>query len=409
MLYMRSLLGGSLVLFLCALSACSPIGGQGRASQTDRAERDNAVVLSPSILDQGRGTAAAWLAYGITKVALLEKSGVPPRKSVTDFDSEVQARELMIGVWNESREKDGGKDTYLDLLARIKAANFLAEYVLAAFARPGWTIPGKALASLRLADYFTWAETHVPRHQALTLVEVVSRKIPQHPRVLGDFLPRPESLSPDEVPCAESSERLTRAHQAWRTASASLKAAPMAAANREQFVSLLRFATEHATDYPNGVVWVSPKAYRIAFFAGFCAVDRADYPAAASMLRSAKALVPLSAEPRLEIVQLLANTRQLAAAMEELDAALQLRMGKCMQGVAWRKRGFVLFELGKLKDAYQAYQKSLEFDPGNKIAYSELTMLAAEILRREKLSGAQKRLYAPPPVLPGQLTTRCTD
>lgn len=97
------------------------------------------------------------------------------------------------------------------------------------------------------------------------------------------------------------------------------------------------------------------------------------------------------------------------AAMAELDAVLQLPMGKCMQGVAWRKRGFVLFELGNLKEAYQAYQKSLDFDPGNRIAFSELTTLAAEILRTEKLSAAQKRAYAPPVALPGQSTTRCTD
>ena len=366
-------------------------------------------MISPSVLDKGQAAGAAWLAYGITKLALLDQAGAPPRKSVTDFDSELEARQVMLGVWNDQRQKSAGKDAYLDLLASITAANFLAEYVLVAFARPGWTVPSKNLASLRLADYFAWAETHVPRHQALTLAEATSKTIPQHPRVPGDALPRPESLSPRQVPCAESSERLTRAHQAWLATSASVKAAPMAAANREQFVSLVRFAAEHAVDYPNGVVWVSPKAYHIAFFAGFCAVDRSDYAAATSPLASAKALVPLSAEPRLEIVQVLVKSKQLDAAMAELDAVLQLPMGKCMQGVAWRKRGFVLFELGKLKEAYQAYQKSLDFDPGSQIAYSELRVLAAEILRSEKLGSAEKRLYTPPPISPGQSTTRCTD
>jgi Flp pilus assembly protein TadD len=195
----------------------------------------------------------------------------------------------------------------------------------------------------------------------------------------------------------------------WLGTTGSLAAAPMAAANREQFVALVRFAAEHAADYPNGVVWVSPKAYQIAFFTGFCAVDRGDYGGATAPLRSAKALLPLSAEPRLELVQVLAKSKQLDAAMAELDATVQLPMGKCMQGVTWRKRGFVLFELGKLKEAFQAYQKSLEFDPGNPIAYSELRMLAAEILRSEKLSGSERRLYAPPPAQPGQSTTRCTE
>jgi tetratricopeptide (TPR) repeat protein len=227
--------------------------------------------------------------------------------------------------------------------------------------------------------------------------------------VPGEVLPPPESVSPDRVPCTESAVRLTRAYQAWLADSRALKATPLAAANRAEFIALVRFSAEHAADYPNGVVWVSPKAYRIAFFAGFCAVDRSDYAAADSPLQAAKALSPLSAEPRLEVVQLLAKSKKLDAAMAELDAILQLPMGKCMQGVAWRKRGFVLFERGSLKEAYQAYQKSLELDPGNRIAYSELTMLAAEILRTEKLSAAQRRAYAPPAVLPGQSTTQCAD
>ena len=39
----------------------------------------------------------------------------------------------------------------------------------------------------------------------------------------------------------------------------------------------------------------------------------------------------------------------------------------------------------------------------------DIATLAAEILRSETLTGAQKRQYAPPPVQPGQLTTQCTD
>jgi hypothetical protein len=53
--------------------------------------RENAIVISPSVVAKGNGTAPAWLAYGIAKLTLLEKAGAPPRKSVTDFDSEVKA------------------------------------------------------------------------------------------------------------------------------------------------------------------------------------------------------------------------------------------------------------------------------------------------------------------------------
>jgi hypothetical protein len=370
---------------------------------------DSGIVLSPSVVAKGNKAAPAWLAYGIAKVALLDKAGAPPRKSVTDFDSEVEARTVMLEVWTELRAKDGGKDAYLDLLVEIKRAGFLREYVVAALATPGWTIPGKELASLRVADYLAWAEEHVQNHNVPTLVDVQSRTLPQTPPVFGDSLPPPEALSPERVPCAQTLSRLTQARQAWLREAKSLASAPLAASNRGQFLALVRWAAEHPADYPSGVVWVSPKAYKINFFTGFCAVEAADAPSALSALRSAKALLPMSAEPRLEIAQTLAGTKQIDAARAEVDASMELPMGKCMKGVAWRKRGFLLFEQGKLKESFRAYQKSLEFDPGNKIAFSELRTLALEIQGHDKLSASEKHEYSPPPVLPGQLTTRCVE
>jgi tetratricopeptide (TPR) repeat protein len=219
----------------------------------------------------------------------------------------------------------------------------------------------------------------------------------------------PDRLSPERVPCGQSLSLLTAGRQAWLREVKLLTSALMAAANRQQFLALVRWAAEHAVDYPNGIVWVSPKAYQINFFTGFCAVELADHSTALAALRSAKALVPVSAEPRLEIVQTLAGTKQIDAAMDELDTSMQLPVGKCMKGVAWRKRGFLLFEQSKLKESFQAYQKSLEFDPGSKIAFSELRALAAEILGHEKLSASEKHEYSPPPVQPGQLTTRCVE
>ncbi len=235
-------------------------------------QRDSSVVLSPSVVAHGNKAAPAWLAYGIAKLALLEKAGAPPRKSVTDFDSEVEARTVMLAVWTDIRAKDGGQDAYLDLLLTIKQAGFLREYVVAALARPGWTISGKELASLRVADYLAWADDHVPNHNVPNMVEVESRTIPQNPRVFGDSLPPPESPSPERVPCGQSLSRLTQARQVWLREAELLVSAPLAAAARQQFLALVRWAAEHAVDYPNGVVWVSPKAYKISFFTGFCAV-----------------------------------------------------------------------------------------------------------------------------------------
>ena len=207
---MRALFRVVLLLSAAVLSACAPIGVQGRASKTDN-QRGDGIVLSPSVVAKGNQAAPAWLAYGIAKLALLEKAGAPARKSVTDFDSEVEARTVMLAVWTDIRAKEGGKDAYLDLLLAIKQAGFLKEYIVAALARPGWTISGKELASLRVADYLAWAEGHVPDHNVPTLVEVESRTLPQNPRVFGESLPPPEALSPERVPCGQSLSRLMQA------------------------------------------------------------------------------------------------------------------------------------------------------------------------------------------------------
>ena len=41
-------------------------------------------------------------------------------------------------------------------------------------------------------------------------------------------------------------------------------------------------------------------------------------------------------------------------------------------GILHRRRGFSLIELGRLKEAREAFNKSLEYDPGNEAALREL-------------------------------------
>jgi hypothetical protein len=420
---MRSLAFALSALVSWTFAGCGHIGveEQGAAS-TKRDRRDGGktsgatrgpgkgeIVLAPELLEKGSATTPSWLAYGASKALAIDESrAANPNAGVTDFDTEYVARAALVDTWKELREKDGAKDAYLDLLVTVKDAGFLDEYVILSFSRPGWTIPAKFLPDIHISEFLAWATAHLPKHQVATLAEVHSEGMPQNPRVLGDGLPAPQDLSPEKVPCQQSMRRLMEARQAWLAESKNLAATPLAAADRQQFVGLLRWAREYAPDYPGGVVWVSRKAYSITFFTGYCAVDQQDHRAAIPILRAAVSLVPLSPEPRSELVQALAQTKQLAAAMDEVDRLLQLPMGKCYRGIAWRKRGFLLFELGKLKEAYAAYQKSLEFDPGSKIAFDEMTLLARELLRTGQITSGEKGRYTPPPAGP-QVTTRCTD
>jgi hypothetical protein len=400
---------GGLGVFVCLVSACAPIGGQGKAAKSDKGDKGNVLVLSPSLMAEGQKTAPAWLVYGITKISMLEKPKTGTRQSVTDFDSELEARRMMTVTWKDFRREKGKPDKYLDLLTEIADAGFLPEYVIMALARPGWTIPGKDMAALRFGEYATWAETHVPDHQVLTLAEAQSDKTPQHPRVPGASLPPPASLSPQKIPCQQSATLLAQAQAAWREESRSLKPMPLSAADRSQFVALLMWVLKRpASQYADGVVWVSDKAHALNYYAGFCQVEMKD-PAAIASLRTAAALTPASPVPRLELAQALLNAKQVQAANDEVDAVMELPLGKCTQGMAWRKRGFILYEQGKLKEAFEAYRRSLDFDPNNKIAFTELRSLAGELQRTGKLSSKEKASYTPPPVLPGQTTTTCKE
>ena len=381
--------------------------GAGKPTAQEKGKQE--IILAPELANAGQGKLGPWLAYGLGKALAVDQRGAPQANDgVDDFDTELAARKDLADVWRELRAKHGGKDTYFDVLVTVQDAGFLAEYVILAFARPGWTIPAKTLGSLRLVEFIAWAETHLGEHEAPTLVKVHKGGLPQSPRVLGERLPPPETLTPERFPCQQIVRRLAGAHQAWLAEIRNLAAAPLAAADRRQFAALLRFASEHALDYPNGVVWVSPKAYSINYYAGFCAVDLNDNRAAIPMLQAAVALSPLASTPRAELAQALTATKQHAAAMAEVERMLKLPMGKCAQGVAWRKRGFIFFEMGKLKQAYEAYQKSLELDPQSRIAHDELVLLARELLRSGQLTSGEKQRYSPPPVGP-QTVTRCTD
>lgn len=420
---MRSLTLALLTVAFWILTGCGHVGVENQASPgTGRGDSRGGnkasanakhgkgeIVLAPEVLEGGAGKMGPWLAYGASKsLAIDERGAANPNAGVDDFDTEYAARAALADAWKELRGKDVAKDPYLDLLVTVKDAGFLDEYVVLSFSRPGWTIPAKYLPGIRFNDFIRWSDAHLPKHDVPTLVEVRSANMPAHPLVLGDGLPASQDLSPERVPCQQSIGRLVEARQAWLAESKSLGAAPLAAADRRQFAMLLSWASEHAKDYPRGVVWVSPKAYSITFHTGFCAVDLQDYRAAIPILRAAISLAPNLTGPRSELVQALAMTKQSEAALEEVETLIQLSEGKCAAGIAWRKRGYVLFELGRLKEAYQAYQKSLEFDPQSKIAYDEMLLLARELLRTGQITSGEQGRYTPPPAGP-QVTTRCKE
>ena len=151
-----------------------------------------------------------------------------------------------------------------------------------------------------------------------------------------------------------------------------------------------------------GVALVSPKVANTIFVAGFCAVERGALPDAERHLRRAVALSPGNANVRGELVQTLIVEKKLDEADAELDVALAVATSQCHIARLWRKRGYILFDRGKLVDSYHAYAHSLEYDPKSAIARSEMQLIVAQL--RQAGSYDEKALQDLTPLPPGKLT-----
>ena len=147
----------------------------------------------------------------------------------------------------------------------------------------------------------------------------------------------------------------------------------------------------------DGVVITSPMVVEVLFDAGFCAVERGDLATADKMLRRAVALSPGNANVRGELVQTLIMQKRLDEADAELEIALALADSPCHAAMLWRKRGYILFDRGKLVDSYRAYARSLEFDPQSELAHSEMNLIVATLHR----AGTYDEKVLAPLIVPG--------
>jgi hypothetical protein len=109
-----------------------------------------------------------------------------------------------------------------------------------------------------------------------------------------------------------------------------------------------------------GITWVTSRPPRLSFLVGFCAVETQDHAAAERFLTVATGLAPLLAAPRLKLAHALILQRKLDAADDAVDLLLRTTQDRCSLGGAWRKRGYIRFEQGRLEDARSACTRSLD-------------------------------------------------
>jgi tetratricopeptide (TPR) repeat protein len=341
---------------------------------------------------------AAWMAYALALSTTGDQIGHD------DLGREVSARELLADGWKKSRAKKPVKDPYLNLLADVRDASLMREYVLAYLAHPGWTVTASDLARLDFDRWEKWRPSHLPPdHEAMTPVKITG--LPEI-AVPGSDLPGPE-IDPAQSSCRAVRPALERALAAWQRQERALAPLPLSIQLQDQIMPAFRQAVRSPRAQRNGVVLVSPQALNVVFLEGFCGVDRGEWAAAEPLLRRAAALSPGSSNVRAELVQALIMQKRLDQADVELDLALELPDTDCRKAVLWRKRGYILFDRGKLVDSYGAYAHSLELDAGSQLARSEMAL----IVKTLRAAGTyDEKALAPlvAPAVPNQMrVTKC--
>jgi hypothetical protein len=388
----------------CALllaAGCSHGATQARTGAAPAAERGKAEVLvGPEAFRDSQVVLASWLTYGARK-AELYLAHPPPQanQSADDFELEIGAREAQCTFWSEQRKKDAPAQAALDRQVDIWKAGFLPELVVLVHAHPGWTIPGARVAAFRFEEF----TKRFPGNYAPTPVTLKPASGKLVPDVPGADFPDPERLPIGARTCSEAVAERSEAWTRWASLEPQLGGLPVAASDSIDFARRLNAARTDPAFAGHAVTWVSPRVGHLGMLEGFCAVEAKDWPRAVTTLTRAALLMPNEPLPHLELSLALTSLRRHDEALRQVDRALVLAADGCAGAAAWRRRGFILFELGAFDEAREAYEKSLQLEPGNAMALGELGLIADERSRggAGKTSGkggaAGAGPYAPPP------------
>jgi hypothetical protein len=387
----RGVLIGALGLAACAHPASRPTvtAPPSNAKSTS----DVKIVLGPGASGDGPRAAAAWMAYGTSKAAAFLTWKAPAANdSADDYDLELAARHGQSEFWSSSQQDaDAQADPDLDRQAEIWRAGFLPELVVAIHARPGWTIPPKTISALRLDDFARrFPGKYAPR--APVVLQLPSGKIV--PDVPGDDFPDPETLPYGPQSCGVAREARQAAWSRWAALEPRLGGAPVGAASTLDFARQLMVMKRDPARVARGATWVSPRVAHLAALEGFCAVEEKDWWRAYSLLQRAVSLWPASPNPRLELsmaLMMLGHRREALAIADEIRSFSD---DGCAVAAAWRRRGYILIDLGDLAGARDAYERSLVLEPDSAIARHELESIESTAKANP---GVSTRTNAPPP------------
>ncbi|HEY8927001.1 MAG TPA: tetratricopeptide repeat protein [Polyangia bacterium] len=346
-----------------------------------------------------------WLVYGGDRVALW--SAQNRKRAGDDFSMEAITRELLAKGWAEDRAKGAAPNADLDLMVEVEQAGLMDEYVLASFARPGWTVPAGSLAKLDVPRFRSYADRRLLGHRPIRPVRFYPKDAPAYPAPPGGTLPSVTTLAPPRTSCAAGRAGLTAALAQWFTEESQLEGAPLAAADRAGFLRALEKVREVAPFAEQGATWVLPSVADLHAVAGFCAVEERRWGDAERLLAKAVSLAPLTPGPYGELALVYDKQGRLDDAERTVTRALGLDPNSCEQARLLRQQGYILIDRGKLLEALHAYGRSLELAPGNPIATKEIDIVLGEMRRRGGTDAKTAEAYRPPPQSPDVRVTSC--
>lgn len=147
---------------LLALAACS-----GEIYVRDGVTDGDTFFLAERALLDDDPVLQSWVAYSLAKSACQLDMGGPNPARVSTYGCEFSARQLMLDSWHEMRGRRGGKgNPYLDLLAAVREAGYLDEYVVHYFGRRNWQVP----AEVDVDAFRGWKRRHLRGHQPQTRI-----------------------------------------------------------------------------------------------------------------------------------------------------------------------------------------------------------------------------------------------
>ncbi len=348
------------------------------------------VVVDEAYFEAHPDSGAAWNVYAKQRIATPEAG---------EYRIEVDGRRKMVGYWKENGAS--GTDSYLDFLVDVEELGFLEEYVIAAFSKPGWTVPGAAMADLDIPSFIAWAEENLQGHTG----EV--RAFLERPRLEtpGALYPPPETFLDAQGPRCDKRNELEGVLERWDVDHQALIGRVLAVPSGMGFLDYLDELGTDGELSRTGATRVPPSIVDLFFIGGFCATERADLKAAQRYFEGASSLDPYNNSVRMELAHVWIQRSEFGPAEEQIEFVLATSQDPCMIAQALRKRGYIEFERGELSQAYATYAQSLDHEPGSELARSELGLLyqTMEAQRFEELPPPE---YVPPPG--EQLTTQCT-